>query len=82
MASISGKVVSDLDIDNDKVVLTSEMSSYVGNAINEAIQNININETSLSDIVLAVISSNYAYVANILDGDDDGVATIDAGGAT
>jgi len=37
MASISGKVVSDLDIDNDKVVLTSEMSSYVGNAINEAI---------------------------------------------
>ena len=88
-----GKLVGDLDIDNDRVLLSTDLEGYVtqnqvGEAVNQALKNLNIGDIvsdvlaqNLSVEVLKIISVNNVYVADVLDGVEGDGSRIDSGGA-
>ena len=88
-----GKLVGDLDIDNDRVLLSTDLEGYVtqdqvSEAITQALKNLNIGDIvsdvlaqNLSTEVLQIISANNEYVVDVLDGTKDDESRIDSGGA-
>ena len=88
-----GKLVGDLDIDNDRVLLSTDLEGYVtqnqvGEAVNQALKNLNIGDIvsdvlaqNLSAEVLKIISVNNVYVADVLDGVEGDGSRIDSGGS-
>ena len=88
-----GKLVGDLDIDNDRVLLSTDLNEYVkqnevSEAINQALKNLNIGDLvsdvlaqNLSTEVLKIISANNEYVVDVLDGVEGDGSRIDSGGA-
>ena len=88
-----GKLVGDLDIDNDRVLLSTDLEGYVtqnqvSEAVNQALKNLNIGDIvsdvlaqNLSAEVLKIISANNEYVVDVLDGVEGDGSRIDSGGA-
>ena len=79
-----GKLVGDLDIDNDRVLLSTDLEGYVtqnqvNDAVNQALQN--LLAQNLSAEVLKIIQDNHEQVVDVLDGTEDNESRIDSGGA-
>lgn len=88
-----GKLVGDLDIDNDRVLLSTDLEGYVtqnqvSEAVNQAVKDLvigdivsNVLAQNLSAQVLKIIKDNHEQVVDVLDGTENNEARIDSGGA-